>query len=391
MVWFRLRDSKNRLCGKITTQTIKKFRNGEPDWEYFGGGMYANYFSEPTKRDMRAYEIFPTMEEQYPSITHIVTEAHRSFELCKNLESDYVQLVIRSSSDDIEAYARSLNVAYRDTGMSILPIISTNSFKDDQLCLFFDFELENQFNFTGINTQQKPIIDKLIRVMNVRNCAVLIQFLFTTSIRWNNIAAETAANLNKYIEKISAGKAKSSIVGFRRNFSPIMLTKKVSDVRGRSSSIYNIGKQVQRYYHEKTTSMPISLAIRVMIIGRRSDIALTVNNITSVFGDITFSNDFLRYCDYEIDPELAYSWLVNNEIANDEAIRILQKNQRMWGDMRWGINKDFVPFLCLSPPEFSVFVSLPSDPSLPLSFMRRRIKPPNLEMEVFALGTTDFV
>ncbi|MEM3173071.1 MAG: hypothetical protein QXE82_05985, partial [Candidatus Nitrosotenuis sp.] len=144
-------------------------------------------------------------------------------------------------------------------------------------------------------------------------------------------------------------------------------------------------------YHEKTTSMPISLAIRVMIIGRRSDIALTVNNITSVFGDITFSNDFLRYCDYEIDPELAYSWLVNNEIANDEAIRILQKNQRMWGDMRWGINKDFVPFLCLSPPEFSVFVSLPSDPSLPLSFMRRRIKPPNLEMEVFALGTTDFV
>lgn len=390
MVWFRLKERKNRLTGKTTSRTIKKFQKGEPNWEYFGGGMYANYFSEPTKRDMCAYEIFPTLKDEYQSIAHIVTDAPRSFELCKNLDRDDVQLVIRSSSDDIEAYAKSLNVTYHDTGMPILPIISKNSLKDDQLCLFFDFELENQFNFTGIDTQQKPIIDKLIRVMSAKNCAVLIQFLFTTAIKWNYIAAEAVANLDSHLHKIDVGKRRSTIVGFRQNFAPITVARTISDVNGRTSSIYNIGKQVQRHYHEKTTSLPISLAIRGMIIGKRSDITLTVNNIASVFGNITFSNDFLRYCDYEVDPDLAYSWLVNNEIANGKSIKILQKNRKMWNDMRWGINRDFVPFLCLSPPEFSVFVSLPSDPSLPLSYMRRRIKPPNLEMELFALGTTDF-
>jgi hypothetical protein len=390
MVWFRLKKSKNRLGGKITTQAIKKFQNGEPDWRYFGAGMYANYFSQPVKRDMRAYEIFPTLEDQHTSLSHIVTDAPRSFELCKNLDRDGVQLVIRSSSNDIESYAKSLNVAYRDTGMPILPIVSKNSLNDNQLCLFFDFELENQFNFTGIRTQQKPIIDNLIRVMNAKNCAVLIQFLFTTTIKWNNIAAETTTNLDSQLQKIDVGKIKSTIVGFRRNFTPITVTKMISDVKGRSSSIYNIGKQVQRHYHEKTSSLPISLAIRGMIIGKHSDISLTVNNIASIFGDIAFSNDFLRYCDYEVDPDLAYSWLVNNEIANDESIKILQKNRKMWNDMRWGVNRDFVPFLCLSPSEFSVFVSLPSDPSLLVSFRRRRIKPPNLEMNLFALGSTDF-
>jgi hypothetical protein len=391
MVWFRLKESKNQSRGKVTSQTIKKFRKGEPDWEYFGGGMYANYFSQPPKRNMRAYEIFPTLKEEQRSLEYIVTDAPRSFELCKNFDESGVRLAIRSSSDDIESYAKSLNVEYHDTGMSILPIMPKNSLSDDQLCLFFDFELDNQFNFTGINTQQEPIIDKLIRVMNVKNCAVLIQFLFTTAIKWNNITVETVTTLDSQLQKIDVGKTKSTIVGFRRNFVPIMFTRMISDVKGRSSSIYNIGKQVQRYYHEKTTSLPISLAIRGMIIGKHSDIALTVNNIASVFGDIVFSNDFLRYCDYEVDPDLAYSWLVNNEIASGKSIKILQKNQKMWANMRWGINRDFVPFLCLSPSEFPVFVSLPSDSSLPILFRRRRITIPNLEMNLFALGTTDFI
>ncbi|MEM3007810.1 MAG: hypothetical protein QXE84_08775 [Candidatus Nitrosotenuis sp.] len=391
MVWFILKESKNQSHRKVGSKSIKKFLKGEPDWEYFGGGMYANYFSHPLKRNMRAYEVFPTLKEEQRSLEYLVTDAPRSFELCKKFDESGVRLVIRSLSGDIESYAKSLNVEYHDTGMPILPIISKNSLSSDQLCLFFDFELDNQFNFTGIDTQQKPIIDKLIRVMNVKNCAVLIQFLFTTAIKWNTIAADTATSLDNRLQKIDIGKIKSTIVGFRHNFVPVIHTRTISDLKGRSSSIYNIGKQIQRYYHEKTSSLPISLAIRGMIIGKHSDIALTVNNIASVFGDIAFSNDFLRYCDYRVDPDLAYSWLVNNEIASDRSIEILQRNQKMWNDMRWGINRDFVPFLCLSPSEFSVFVSLPSDSSLPILFRRRRITIPNLGMNLFALGTTDFV
>ena len=349
--------------------------------------MYSNYFSEPLKHNMRAYEILPTLKDSQSSLQFIVTESPRSFELCKHSDNDYVQLAIRSTVDDIESYAKSLNIDYKDTEMSILPIISKDGLSKNPLCFFFDFELEYQLNFTSIDAQQEPIINKIIRAMNVKNCAILIQFLFTTSIKWNSVASTTTLNLSHFLQKIDAGKMKHVITGLTRNFAPTISTRRVPDVKGRSSSIYTIGKRIEKSYQQKTASTPISLSIRGMIMGNQNDIRLALQNIEPVFGSVIFSNDFLRYCDYHVDSNLAYEWLVNNEIANKYAIHTLQNNQSMWSNAKWGIGRDFVPFLCLTPDEFSVFVSLPTDLTLPISFRRQKIKSKNYEKMVFPLGT----
>ncbi|MFY9300463.1 MAG: hypothetical protein WAO91_04670 [Candidatus Nitrosotenuis sp.] len=386
MVWFRQR-SKLVPFKRTIKKSIKKFRGSEPDWDYFGGGMYSNYFTIPRKQHMRAYEVFPTLKETRASLEHIVTNSARSFELYKHSDNDHVQLAIRSTIDDIDAFAKSLIIDYRDTGLPILPIISEHVLEQDPQCIFFDFELEQQLNFSNVDTQQKPIIDKLIHAINIKSCGVLIQFLFTTSIKWNSIAAATATNLSRFLQKIDSGKTKHIVTGLSRNLIPTFSTKNRLDVKDRSSSMYSIGKKIEKQYHQKATTSPVSLSIRGMIIGKRSVIRLALENITAVFGSVIFTNDFLRYCDYHVDSDLAYDWILNNDIASKGAIQTLEKNQKMWSDMRWGRGRDFVPFLCLTPNEFSVFVSLPTDPTSPVSFRRQKIRTSNYGKMVFPLGT----
>ena len=384
MVWFKLKN-KNTLIKNTTKKITKKFKNGEPIWDYFGAGMYSNYSSIPRKHNMRAYEVFPTLKDTYSSLQPIATDSPRSFELYKHSDNDYIQLVIRSTVDDIESYAKLLNVDYKDTGLPIMPIMSAERLKNVK-CFFFDFELEHQFNFSPVE-QQKPIIDRLIRAMNVKGCGILVQFLFTTNIKWNSIASVTANALNQHLQKIGADKTKQTIAGFTKNFIPTIRTETTLDVRGRSSSVYTIGKKLSEHYTHKAQSTPISLSIRGMIIGEQNNIDLAIKNIASVFTSVIFVNDFLKYCDYYVDSDLAYDWLLNNDIANDDAIRTLENNQKMWSDMRWGVGRDFVPFLCLTPEEFSVFVSLPIDPTLPVSFRRQKIRSTNYDKMVFPLGT----
>lgn len=386
MVWFR-QESNLSPFKRTAKKSIKRFIEGEPDRNYFGGGMYSNYFTPPRKHHMRAYEIFPALKETQSSLEHIVTNSPRSFELYKHSDNDHVQLAIRSTIDDIVTFAKSLTVDYKDTGLSILPIVSKYALEQNPQCIFFDFELEQQLNFSNVDTHQKPIIDKLIHAINVKGCAVLIQFLFTTSVKWNSIAAATATNLSRFLQKIDSGKTKHVVTGLSRNFIPTFSARNSTDVKNRSSSMYSIGKRLEKQYHQKATSSPVSLSIRGMIIGKQSVIRLTLENIAAVFGSVIFTNDFLRYCDYYVEPNLAYDWILNNDIANKDAIQTLEKNQKMWSNMRWGRGRDFVPFLCLMPNEFSVFVSFPTDPASPVFFRREKIRSSNYGKMVFPLGT----
>jgi len=386
VVWFR-QGNKLLPFKRTTKKSIKRFRNGEPDWNYFGGGMYSNYFTAPREHHMRAYEIFPTLKETQSSLEHIVTNSPRSFELYKHSDNDHVQLAIRSTIDDIDTFAKSLIIDYKDTGLPILPIVSKYALEQNPQCIFFDFELEQQLNFSNVDAQQKPIINKLIHAINVKGCAVLIQFLFTTSVKWNSIAAATAINLSRFLQKIEYGKTKHVVTGLSRNFIPTFSARNRLDVKNRSTSMYSIGKKIEKQYHQKATSSPISLSIRGMIIGKQNVIRLALENVAAVFGSVIFTNDFLRYCDYHVEPDLAYSWILNNDIANKDAIQTLARNKKMWSDMRWGRGRDFVPFLCLMPNEFSAFVSLPTDPALPISFRRQKIRSSNYGKMVFPLGT----
>ena len=124
-----------------------------------------------------------------------------------------------------------------------------------------------------------------------------------------------------------------------------------------------------------------------MILGDQKNIRLALQNITSVFSSVSFSSDSLKYCDYDVEPNLAYAWLTNNDIASKNAVETLEKNQVMWSDIRWGVGRDFVPFLCLTPDELTIFVSLPTEMTLPIRFKRQKIKTTNYEKMVFPLGT----
>jgi hypothetical protein len=200
------------------------------------------------------------------------------------------------------------------------------------------------------------------------------------------LAAMTAHNLSRLLQKIDAEKTERVITSITKNFVPMIFAKTVPDVKGRSSSEYVIGNKVVESYHQKASSAPVSLSIRGMIIGVQDDIQATIQQISSVFEKIVFSNDFLRYYDYEVDSNLAYDWLVNNEIAGEAAIQTLKNNQNMWSNPSWGVGRDLVPFLCLTTDELPVFVSLPTDPELPIFFKRKKIRNTNYGGMVFPLG-----
>lgn len=104
------------------------------------------------------------------------------------------------------------------------------------------------------------------------------------------------------------------------------------------------------------------------------------------FSSIGFVGDSLEYFDYP-DLEIAYKWLENNTITSEYAVEILEKNANMWRNMKWGVDRDLVQFLCLTPDEFPVFVSLPTDPTLPIKYRRQKLSGLNYDKMVFPLGT----
>ncbi len=387
MVWYQYEEKKKGLKRKITHEFIKKFKDGKPDLEYFGSGMCANYLYEPQEINIKAYEIFPTLKENNPSLSHVVTNMPRSFELYKTEGTDIVRFVIRSIKEDIESYAKSLDVTYSDIGLRILPIITKPTIPSNYMSYFFDFELENQFNFTGLEQKQDPLVNRLVRAMTSnKNCGIMVQFLFTRSINWKEIAKFTASKLTRYLRSVEKGKTKHFISGFDKNFTPTIYAGTVPKIKELSSFTYQAGKNLESFYHKKAISSSITLAIRGMIVGALDDIKVTIRNISAVFSNVRFVGDSLSYFDYKVDQKMGISWLENNDIGSNYTIEILKNNSNMWSDMRWGIGRDFVPFLCLTDEEFPVFVSLPTDPNLPVSYKRKKIKGMNYDKLVFPLG-----
>ena len=94
----------------------------------------------------------------------------------------------------------------------------------------------------------------------------------------------------------------------------------------------------------------------------------------------------MEYFDYPA-LDVAYKWLENNVITSKYAVEILEENANMWNNMKWGVGRDFVQFLCLAPDEFHIFVSLPTDHTLPISYRRQKLKGLNYDKMVFPLGT----
>jgi len=349
--------------------------------------MYANYLYEPTKRMVNCCKIYPDLVERRTSPNYITTRSTRSFELCKQEGVDLIHLMIKAETTDIEGFARSLNTDYEFIDTKIPFITCTTSDPRDYKQYFFDFELTHQFNFTAVEPNQDPIINKLIRVMSShKNVGIMIQFIFTCSLGWNVIAEQTAKNLSQYLKSVEQEQVKPTIVGFNQYLSPKFIVKTSPRMTELSSSTYQIGKKIEKIYQRKANSTPITLAIRGTVTGESSDIEHMIQDITSVFNTIKFVGDNLDCHIYDIDYERGQAWLENNSLCSEYSIKILQDNSNMWSDMRWGRGRDFVPFLCLTLDEFPIFVSLPTDPSLPILYRRTKLRGLNYQKLVFRLG-----
>lgn len=386
MVWFRTKEPGIGLFRSKTTKFIKKFKNGKPDLNYFGSGMSANYLYDPTQFEIKACEIFPTISKPQ-DISYIVTEAPRSFEIYKDGKSDVVRLIIRSVKDDVESYAKSLKTDYEDADLSILEFPENDN--PNNKTYFFDFELSNQFNFTSLESGQEPISDRLIRaISSAKKCNVVLQFLFSNIPNWNETALRASLNLSRFLKATETGRTRYRLTGFDNHFLPRIKSNSIPDVAKISSFSYHSGKLLEKLYFQKATSRPISMSIRGMITGTDLDIYPAISSISAVFSNIRFVGDHLEYFDYEINKEHGLSWLKSNNIASTYALEIFKKSPGMWSNMEWGRGRDFIPFLCLTPQEFSIFVSMPSDNDLPISYRRKKIKGLNSEKLIFPLGTT---
>ncbi|MCA2003351.1 MAG: hypothetical protein LDL06_01120 [Candidatus Nitrosotenuis sp.] len=389
MVWFRYKTNElGFFQKKSTVKFIKRFqKNGTPNIEYFGAGMYANYLYEPVRKTIQLCEIYPNLVENKMTLNHIITDESRSFEIYKQAGTDNIRLAVRSSIDDIEGFVKALNVDYEKKNEKILPISDEVSDITNEEYCFFDFELVRQFNFTILAKNQQPIIDKLIQAMTAnRNSGIMIQFVFTKSLNWNKIAETTAENLSRYLKDAEKKKIKTSINGFGPYLIPRLVLKEYPNHNELASSAYQIGKKIEKMYHLKASSTPYTLAIRGMIRGKRTEIQNTLQNISSVFASLEFVGDSLNCFVYDIDYDRGISWIENNSIISDYSMRILKENSDMWSDMRWGKGRDFVPFLCLTAEEFPVFVSMPTDPTLPLSYRRKTLRGLSHDKFVFRLG-----
>ncbi|WP_268543598.1 hypothetical protein [Candidatus Nitrosotenuis cloacae] len=390
MVWFQRKERVNKLFHRTARFTFrKKFqKDGNPNCEYFGGGMYANYLNEPAERDIRAYEIFPHLIDNPISLNHIVTNIERSFEIYKEDKIGQVRLGIRSTISDIDGYAGSLGIEYVDTDKKIIPILTPSDSISNYKLYFFDFELVNQLNFTTFERGQESIMNKIIRTMSAsKNCSIVLQFVFTRSIEWNKIAKNAASKLSQYLRTAEQRKIKQIPHGFERNFIPKLSSRTVTKINELSSSTYQTGKKIEYSYHQKSNSTPITLAIRGIAIGIPNEVESAIQNISAVFSSIEFVGDALGCFRYNVDQDRGYRWIENNNISSKHAMEVLQNNSNMWSDMRWGKGRDFVPFLCLTPEEFFVFVSLPTDSTLPISYRRQKIRGVNHDKMVFPLGT----
>jgi hypothetical protein len=219
-----------------------------------------------------------------------------------------------------------------------------------------------------------------------KNCGIIIQFVFTRSVKWNQIAKLTSSKLSRYLKSVEAGITKYVFTGIGHNFIPTIAQQISPKTKQLSSSIYQTGKRIEDSYHQKAQSVPVTLSIRGMIVGNQNDFRAAAQNLAAVFSSIRIMGDSLEYFDYP-NLDVAYKWLENNTIASEYAIEILGENANMWSNMKWGVGRDFVPFLCLTPDEFPVFVSLPTDPTLPISYRRQKIKGFNYDKMVFPLGT----
>lgn len=377
LVWFRY---KKGLIRKKSIRFIKKFqKDGNPDESYFGPGMYANYLYEPEDLGCRICEVFPDMEEKLQA-GHLVTESPRSFEMYKQKGQDRIRLFIRSPQDDIVGFAKTIAANWQDADELALA-------EDKSGCRFFDFELDRQFNFTSLKSRT-PIADKLARAMlSIKDCGIMIQFLFSSNFKWDRTAEAAAQSLSRYLKEAEKTQKSATFAGFDRRLIPQFSTIERQRINQISSTKYHIGKMLEKTYHQRAGLPLITLAIRGMAYGERSHIEGVLQNVNAVLGSLEFDCDSLRCFTYDVGYSTGYAWLKNNAIANSHSIKILEDNAGMWPDMRWGRGRDYVPFLCLTPDELSVMVSLPSDPALPVSYRRKRISGQNQAKDGFRIGT----
>ncbi|HET8720257.1 MAG TPA: hypothetical protein VFM64_04605, partial [Candidatus Nitrosotenuis sp.] len=145
-------------------------------------------------------------------------------------------------------------------------------------------------------------------------------------------------------------------------------------------------KNIETYYRQKSTSQPITMSIRGAIVGNKLDVPAAISGISAVFSSVRFVGDHLEYFDYDIDKNRGFQWLENNNLASAYSLEIFKNNAKMWADMRWGRGRDFVPFLCLTPQEFSIFVSMPTDHNLPITFRRKTLRGLNNRTKIFLWG-----
>jgi hypothetical protein len=384
VVWFQYHAKKSLIHKNVKIKFVKKFqRDGTPDESYFGPGMYANYLYEPDSQDTKVYEIYPDPAKK-ADLAYLATNIPRSFEIYKPKGADHSRLAIRSATNDIDSYARSTNADYAE--------IDEPDLKEDcKDCTyrFFDFELFHQFNFTSLENGQTPIIDRLIRSMlSVKDCGLLLQFLFTKSFEWNEIAEKTAQNLSRYLKDAEQLQSGTVFTGFDRHFFPRLSSRQTPKINEISSSKYQAAKMLEKIYHKKSGSPLITLAIRGAAFGKNADIENALENIAAVFSSVGLVCDSLQCFTYDVGTAKAQSWLKNNIVTSTYAVEILQNNCNMWSDMRWGRGRDFVPFLCLTADELSFFVSFPSDLSIPISYGRKKVRGQNYEKYGFEIGNT---
>ena len=321
MVWTKTHYS---IRGK---KEIKKFTDNGPDMNYWGAGFYANKITKPDIFTGNIYRLRPIRDRIGKILSSTLP---RSLEIWKNPNDKEIHIIVTSS--DNESFPQNL-------GHDILEMKDTTpDWAHTAKSIGFDIESTFQYNFALIEKITGHVLNDLVAsISKNKDAGVWLQFAFQnmtdtlTSIAWNTHNAMSKSKSND---------------------------EQTKDIIASLSSDYDC--------HARGAL--IAMSIRGLVTDNHDSI---LSSIESVFTNVKVKADHLNVHTYP--KKLILPWLESRLVCSDNAIRILAENAKMWQDARWGIGRDFVPFIILDAKELQTLVQIPDNPALPIRFMRRRL------------------
>ena len=356
-------------------KAIKKFlKNGMPDPMYFGGGFYQNKEYDDSSYSRTCVEINPYLGiRKQNMILPLASKTVRSIEIWKELGHKDCKLVATCVPEEMKIFTRMLRASHRKLESNV-PDWLKQEWGVDQELLMFDVELDRQITFTEFDKSQEPLLDKLIYGLAIED-AVFVQIIFSQIDQLSELCRKSAHELNKMAPR---DKIQISITGWHSKLPKLSEKREVK----KESKFYQRQKNI---YGKRKNEPLVAVSIRGLIYTK--SYKSTLDSLKGMFEMIKVQDDKLIVHDYPLHKNFG-QYMTDRILSSQHGFNtLLTMGANIWSKIKWGEEKDFVPFLVMNNLELNnIFLKLPTDIIIPVTFQRETISKTNPKKVGFFIG-----